>query len=437
MMGNVLIIDDDEMLCSMLASSVRSMGHEVSFALTIREGLSKASGEIVDVVLLDVHMPDGHGLDALVAIRQLPSPPEVIVMTGAGDAEDASTAIRNGAWDYIEKPSSLNVINSALDRALQHRQVKYLRKPTALDRMGIVGNSAPMIACLDLLAQAAGSEANVLIRGETGTGKELFAWAIHKNSNRAEKNFVVVDCAALHETLAESALFGHEKGAFTGADKAHEGLVSQADEGTLFLDEAGELSPSLQKVFLRVLQEHSYRPLGAKKEKKSNFRLIVATNRHLGHMVKTGNFREDLLFRFESIVIKLPPLRERPEDIEELVRHHMARLCQRYGTEMKSYSPEFIEALLHCQWPGNVRELLSVVDGAFAVSRDEPVLFAHHLPNRIRIERAQGRLVKGIIKPGHLDISNESPVNTAPIPASLKDVRSAAINDAEKQYLKN
>src|SRR5574340_806626 len=331
MMGNVLIIDDDEMLCSMLASSVRSMGHEVSFALTIREGLSKASGEIVDVVLLDVHMPDGHGLDALVAIRQLPSPPEVIVMTGDGDAGDAGTAITNGAWDYIEKPSSLNVITSVLTRALQHRQVKKARKPVVPDRMGIIGDSVAIRDCLDLLAQAAASDANVLITGETGTGKELFAWAIHKNSERAEKNFVVVDCAALQETLAESALFGHEKGAFTGADKAHDGLISQADGGTLFLDEAGELSLSLQKVFLRVLQEHCFRPLGAKKEIKSNFRLVVATNRDLDKMVEAADFRGDLLFRLRALTIKLPPLRERPGDIEDLVRHHVAGLCRRYG----------------------------------------------------------------------------------------------------------
>ncbi len=434
-MGNVLIIDDDEMLCGMLSSAVRSMGHDVSFAITLRDGLEKASRDTFDVVLLDVCMPDGDGLDALLKIRQAPSRPEVIVMTGSGDVEDAGTAITNGAWDYIEKPSSLNLIISALNRVLEHRQVEKARTPTIPNRMGIIGNSASVRSCLDLLAQAADSEANVLITGETGTGKELFAWAIHKNSKRASKNFVVVDCAALHETLAESALFGHKKGAFTGADRAHEGLISQADGGTLFLDEAGELSLSLQKVFLRVLQEHCFRPLGAKKEIKSNFRLVVATNRDLDQMVNAGTFREDLLFRLRAFTVLLPPLRERREDIEELVRHQLDKLSKRYGTGTRSFSPDFLEALSFYDWPGNVRELFAVVESALAVAREEPTLCAHHLPKRIRIGLAQGLLGKR--KEDSTIVTGPPAAGEASLLPLLKDVRASAINDAEEQYLKN
>ena len=435
-MANVLIIDDDDMLCGMLSKAVQSMGHDTACAYTIRDGLAKVSGGMFDVVLLDVHMPDGDGLDALVKVRHMPFPPEVIVMTGAGDADDAGAAIKNGAWDYIEKPSSLDVITAVIDRALQHRQVKKARKPVVTDRMGIVGNSAPIRVCLDLVAQAAESESNVFITGETGTGKELFAWAIHKNSRRAEKNFVVVDCAALHETLSESALFGHHKGAFTGADKAHEGLISQADGGTLFLDEVGELSLPLQKVFLRVLQEHSFRPLGAKKEVKSNFRLVVATNRDLEQMVNAGNFREDLFYRLRSLAIKLPPLRERSEDIEELAGHHIAMLCKRYGTGIKSFATDFLEALTYYEWPGNVRELYSTIERALAVAGEEAILCAHHLPERIRIGRAQGLLGKGKEKSATTPTEKTSESTPAKLPP-LKTARVAAANDAEEQYLKN
>ncbi len=435
-MGNILIIDDDETLCGMLSTAVRSRGYDASCAFTIRDGLAKVSGGTFDIVLLDVRMPDGDGLDALVKIRQAPSLPEVIVMTGAGDADDADTAIKSGAWDYIEKPSSLDVIIAVLDRAIHHRQVKKARKPVIADRMGIVGNSAPIRACLDLVAQAAESESNVFITGETGTGKELFAWAIHKNSRRAEKNFVVVDCAALHETLSESALFGHQKGAFTGADKAHEGLISQADGGTLFLDEVGELTLPLQKVFLRVLQEHSFRPLGAKKELKSNFRLVVATNRDLDRMVKAGSFREDLFYRLKSLPIKLPPLRERTEDMEGLVRHHIALLCKRYGMGTKGLAADFLEALAYYEWPGNVRELFSTIERALAAAREEAILFAHHLPGRIRIGRAQGVLRKGKGKSATATPADKTSESNPPNPPTLKEARAAAANNAEEGYLK-
>ena len=215
----------------------------------------------------------------------------------------------------------------------------------ALKTEGIVGASPRLGACLDTLAQAAGSDANVLITGETGTGKELFAWAIHKNSSRAGRSFVVVDCAALPETLVESTLFGHLRGAFTGADKPRDGLIKQADGGTLFLDEIGELSPSIQKAFLRVLQEKRFRPVGGGQEVSSDFRLIAATNRRLDDMARSGAFREDLLFRIRTLVLELPPLRDTKEDLRDLVVHYVVKFCEQYGVPMKSFSPEFHEVL--------------------------------------------------------------------------------------------
>ena len=240
-MARVLIVDDDELICEMLSLMVEDMGHSPSFALTLKTGYEKAALETFDVVFLDIRMPDGNGLDLLPRIRELPSHPEVIIITGLGDPDGAELAIKNGAWDYIEKSSSTKEMSLPFVRALQYREEKNARKPlAALKLNGIIGNSIKMKMCLDLLAQAAHSEASVLLTGETGTGKEVFARAIHDNSIREKESFVVVDCTALPETLVESVLFGHERGAFTGADKAQDGLVKQAHGGSLFLDEVGE-----------------------------------------------------------------------------------------------------------------------------------------------------------------------------------------------------
>jgi len=243
-MAIILIIDDDHLMCETMTRMVRRLGHETLAAETLAEGLALAAAHECDVVFLDVRLPDGNGLDALPKIDALTCHPEVIIMTGFGDPNGAELAIKSGAWDYIEKSSSVKEITLSLERALQYRQQKTAvaqsRTVAALKRSQIIGNSPRLNACLDLVAQAAGSDVNVFITGETGTGKELFARAVHENSQRARGNFVVVDCTALPETLVESLLFGHEKGSFTGADKARDGLVRQAHCGTLFLDELGE-----------------------------------------------------------------------------------------------------------------------------------------------------------------------------------------------------
>jgi two-component system, NtrC family, response regulator len=394
-MANVLIIDDDELICEMLSLMVEDMGHAPSYCLTIEEGFRRASSEEYDVIFLDIRMPDGNGLDLLPKIHELPSQPEVIIITGLGDPDGAEIAIKNGAWDYIEKSSSTKEMALPFTRALQYRQEKTAKKsPAALKLGGIIGGSASMHACLDLLAQAAYSEANVLIIGETGTGKEVFARAIHDNSRRVENNFVVVDCTALPETLVESVLFGHEKGAFTGADRPQDGLVKQAHGGTLFLDEIGELPLVIQKSFLRVLQEHCFRPVGSKHELTSNFRLLAATNRNLDAMVQEGTFRSDLLFRLRTLTIELPPLTSRKEDIKELAMYHMARVCERYQIGTKGFSPEFLDALMAYEWPGNVRELVNAIERSIAGAYSSPTLFPKHLPLDIRVKVARSAIKK-------------------------------------------
>lgn len=430
-MAKILIIDDEPLLCNLLSQKLSTMSHEVTCAHTLQEGLLKTAGGSYDVVYLDVRLPDGNGLDGIKRIRGSHSTPEVIIMTGMGDPDGAELAIKNGAWDYIEKPSSISNMILPMVRALQYREITLSIKPdVVLKREGIVGNSPKMKVCFNQIAQAAGSDASVLIQGETGTGKELVAWAIHSNSARANKNFVVVDCASLTETLVESMLFGHTKGAYTGADSAHDGLIRQADGGTLFLDEIGELPASIQKSFLRVLQEHRFRPLGASQESGSNFRLVAATNRNLDKMAQASQFRSDLLYRVRSFQIDIPPLRERPEDIAELAFYHISQICDRYRLDIKGISPELLEMFTAYPWPGNVRELVNTLERIVAVAGGESMLIPKHLPENVRIQVARALLSKG---PAPLPEHSGAGVKCLKWDAFRKE----SIANTDRQYLQN
>ena len=429
-MANVLIVDDEKMVCDAVVVVGKSMGHEVACASTLEEGLKKAGSVMFDVVFLDIHLPDGDGLKALPKIGEMPSGPEVIIITGKGDPEGAELAIKNGAWDYIEKPLSVDGITLPILRALQYRAEKSTQKPaTVLKRDPIVGRSPLIRRSLDTVAQAANTATNVLISGETGTGKELFARAIHENSDCASKSFVVVDCAALPETLVESILFGHEKGAFTGADRARDGLIKQAHQGTLFLDEVGELPLSVQGAFLRVLEQRRFRPVGGKHELECDFRLIAASNRDLDKMVQEGEFRNDLLFRLRSIVIDLPPLRERREDIKDIALYYMNRFCDRYGVGTKGFSPEFVDFLVAYSWPGNVRELVHTVEMALSTAGNDATLFPVHLPNRIRIELARALAGNG----KEIHAGSDRSTTPAKDPPDLKGLLGAT----ERRYLED
>lgn len=411
-------------MCDMLSDMVESMGYHASCATTLREGLAMISSGPVDVVFLDIRMPDGSGLDTLPRIKALPSSPEVIIITGMGDPDGAEIAIKNGAWDYIQKSSSIKEMTLPFMRALQYREEKRTRRPLAAFKAeGMVGNCAAIRKCLDIMAEAAQSDASVLIVGETGTGKEVCARAIHDNGPMAARNFVVVDCASLPDTLVESVLFGHEKGAFTGADKSQEGLIRQAHGGTLFLDEIGELPFGLQKTFLRVLQERRFRPVGGKWEVESNFRLVAATNRDLGKLAAEGYFRTDLLFRLTAFTIELPPLRERRDDIRDLAVYFMMKTCERYAIGTKGFSPEFLEALLAYEWPGNVRELINAMERVIASAKYEPTLYPNHLPTEIRAKIARSSVLR--------ELGGTDPLNT-PL-ATLEEYRDIA----ERRYLQD
>ncbi|RJP47091.1 MAG: sigma-54-dependent Fis family transcriptional regulator [Desulfobacteraceae bacterium] len=432
-MAAILIIDDEASIGNLLSRFIKKEGHDVVYAATLAQGLDHVETGVFDVVFLDVHLPDGNGLESLPLITAAPSSPEVIIITGEGDPDGAELAIKSGAWTYILKPPSLNNILLQLNRALQYRKEKANSKPpVALKRERIIGRSPQLAACLDMVAQVASVDVPVMITGETGTGKDLFARAIHDNSARAGKQFVVVDCASIPETLVGSMLFGHEKGAFTGAQKERAGLILEAHGGTLFLDEIGELPATLQKDFLRVLQEFRFRPLGSNREIKSNFRLIAATNRDLKKMADAGQFRTDLLFRIRTFCIDLPPLRDRSLDIRDLVVHCMNLFCEREGIETKGFSPDFFEMLAAYDWPGNVRELYHTLEQVLTIARFEPTLYPRHLPNDIRTRHARAAVGEKMAIDRKNPKTGDDDTLTFP---TIQQVRDQALAKTETQYL--
>ena len=434
-MAKILIIDDDPDICEMLVDLVRRMEHEAIFHVSFQAGMEAVANHSFDVVLLDVRLPDGDGLGMIPFIRTSPSRPEVIILTGYGDPEGAEIAIKSGAWDYIQKTDTTKKISLALHRVIQYRQgIRQAIKTTvALKLDGIVGLGHPMQQCFDLMAQSAVSSVNVLLSGETGTGKEVFARAIHQNSARAAENFVTVDCTTLPENLIESLLFGHRKGAYTGATQDHDGLIAQAHNGTLFLDEVGEMPLSIQKTFLRVLQERKYRRIGGRREQVSDFRLIAATHRNLDVLVENGAFRKDLLYRLRGLDIVLPALRDRKKDIIPLCIHHNASICEKRDLNTKGFSPDFFEILCQYQWPGNIRELISTLEIAISAAHYEPTLFSRHIPEPIRIQTAKAEI--GRRQQDDNATGPVAPTYETRLPP-IKAYRKEALDKADRLYLR-
>jgi two-component system NtrC family response regulator len=431
--AKILVVDDDELIRELLADAVGRRGHTALCTGSLAEARRILAVEEPDLVYMDVRLPDGSGINALEEIRASKSSPEVIIITGQGDPDGAELALRCGAWDYIEKPTSVDRMILPLVRALAYREEKQRRNaPTLAAGSGIVGTSPKMAACLARAAMAAASRVDVFISGETGTGKEVFAQAIHQSSPRAANRFVVVDCTTLPGNLAESELFGHERGSFTGADRRQIGLISQADGGTLFLDEVGELPLPLQAKFLRVLQERRFRPLGGETEIKSDFRLVAATNRDLSAMVRRGEFRDDLLYRLRTFRIELPPLREREGDIRALVAAHLVKAAERFGGAVREASSEYMEMLEAHDWPGNVRELLQTVDMSLVSAHGDQVLLPQHLPMDLRV-RLMRRSVAGRAESGH-ESALGTPGKGLLAPRPWREHRAELLDKAEREY---
>ncbi len=426
-MARLLIIDDDKALCEALTELARSKGLAPQCAFGPAEGRRMAHASDCDVVLLDLDFPDGNGLDILPDLLKAPSGPEVIIMTGTGGVRGAELAYKHGAWDYVLKPFQFDEVFLPISRALQYRREKNRDvPPKLLKRNAILGGSPELEQCLELVAAASATDTSVLISGETGTGKDLFAHAIHANSRRSNRPFIAVDCAALPGSLVEGTLFGHEKGAFTGAERRREGLIREADGGVLFLDEIGELPLAVQATFLRTLQERRLRPIGGKTEVPVDFRLVSATNRDLDEMVETGQFRRDLLFRIRTIEIAIPPLRRRPGDVRVIAMGKIDDLCRRHELPAKGASPEFMEILEAHPWPGNVRELVNVLEYALALAPRDAILYPKHLPSDYRLVKLKADAARQEPEPESGRRPAEDPFPTLP---EYKD-------RAEREYLR-
>lgn len=428
-MAKILVVDDDLLLCDMVEMKLSKLGLSSRAVLNLSEAYKAIREEPYDIVLLDVNLPDGNGIEALQDFKQSVSHPEVIIITGIGDPKGAELALVTGAWDYIAKPISTRDLELQVKRALDYRKEKAsTRKVTLLERAEIIGDDPAIKSCLEKVAISAMAEQSVLITGQTGTGKELFARAIHVNSHRAQGPFVVLDCAAFPEQLVESVLFGHQKGSFTGADTSREGLLLQADRGTLFMDEVGELPLEMQKSFLRVLQEKTFRPIGGHREVKSDFRVIAATNRDLESMVDKGSFREDLLFRLAASTIHLPSLKERESDIESLAFHYMRTTCKLYSVPIKGISEQFLQILRQYSWPGNIRELVNSIEYAVTNSQNQGVLLPIHLPVKLRVMVTKNKLEQMGTAPRSGELLKSNGLASMP---TLKE----SLEETEKKYI--
>jgi DNA-binding NtrC family response regulator len=384
--ANILLVDDDSAFRHVLGGELQRLGYATSAAGTGEEAVRRVAECEPDIVLLDLRLPHMNGLEALKAIHEKAPAVEVIMLTGHGSIDTAIEAIRLGAFDYVVKPCPLDEIEIRIQRAMERRSLK--RRATLLERGltppdlagGFVGDSPEFRQLLHLIERVAPSDSTVLITGETGSGKERVAKMIHARSPRAARPFVVVECAALQESLLQSELFGHERGAFTGADRAKPGLFEVASGGTIFLDEIGEVSPATQTKLLRVLDTSTFRHVGGTAEIRVDVRVLAATNRDMASMVRQGHFREDLFYRLSTIRIELPPLRRRGADIELLARHFVAMFNERFGCG-KRLGDGALAALRRHPWPGNVRELLHAVEAAMVVCEGDEIL-PEHLPIR-------------------------------------------------------
>lgn len=388
-MSSLLVVDDEQAICWGLERLGRSLGYEVTTASSAEAALELTMARRPDVIVLDVRLPGMDGLSAMQHLRARVGDVPIIVITAYGDLETAVKAVRLGAFDYVTKPFNLDQVRQVVMRAARREPHSSAMRagPVAVD--GIIGRTPIMQATFNRIALAAAAESYVLLLGESGTGKEMAARAIHRYSRRGEGPFVAVNVAALSPALAESELFGHERGAFTGADRSHLGLLVQADGGTLFLDEVAEIPLPIQVKLLRALEAGEVQPVGATRPVPTNFRVIAATHQDLLKKITEGSFRHDLFFRLAAFQITLPPLRERRDDIPELVQHFIARLRSELPEERTFVTRAALTELQQRPWFGNVRELRNVIEHALIVARGGMIL-PEHLTPPISAELIQG-----------------------------------------------
>ncbi len=391
MSRTILIVEDESTLSHFLRESLLEEGYEVVAAGTGREGLEAVGQREIDLVLLDLKLPDVEGMEVLRAIRAGDAELPVIMMTGYGSVGSAVEAMRLKVYDYLEKPPDLDDLKLTIARALESRALREelarLRGRGDGDRPWVIGDSPAMREIERLVARLAASKASVLIQGESGTGKEVIARALYRQSDRADGPFVAINCAAIPDTLLESELFGHERGAFTDAKRQKKGLLETADGGTLFLDEIGSMRPDLQAKLLRVLETESFRRVGGERDIQVDIRVVSASNRDLRAAMDSGEFREDLYYRLKVVAIEVPPLRDRPGDVDPMVLTFLAEYAEAMGKNVTGVSEEAMELLRRYDWPGNVRELRNVMERAVILCDGDEIQPAH-LPGEIVTDRA-------------------------------------------------
>lgn len=375
--NTILVVDDDQAHRTMLRTLLSGWGYKIVEADDGQVAIEKVHEQAFDMILMDIRMLKVSGLEALDGIKTYNPAIPIIIMTAYSSVETAVEALKKGAYDYLTKPLDFDELRLAMERAMDHSQLKeenrLLRETLGsnFDRQNIIGRSTAMVKLLETVAQVAPSEATVLITGDSGTGKELIAGAIHFNSPRKDGSFVKVNCAAITETLLESELFGHEKGAFTGAHRLKEGRFRQADGGSLFLDEVSEMSLGMQVKLLRALQEREITRVGGEEVIKVDVRVIAATNKDLIQEIESERFREDLYYRLNVVTLNVPLLRERKEDIPLLAQHFLSTFAEKNRKQIKGFTPQAMDQLLKYDWPGNVRELMNAVERAVVLSRAE------------------------------------------------------------------
>jgi len=431
-MGRILVVDDEPNMRRILASNLRLDKHQVTEAVGVEEARRSLATNDFDAVFTDQRMPDGDGLEVLAATREADPTVAVVFLTAVASIELAVESMRQGAFDFLTKPFQPEVIRATARRACENtnlRRENVLLKDTVVRLEGtseIYGESPAMLDVREKIARVAATNATVLITGETGTGKELVARAIHRNSARANKPFIALNCAAFTETLLESELFGHEKGAFTGADRPRQGLFEAAHEGTLFLDEAGEMSPAAQAKLLRVLVDGQVLRVGSTKARIVEVRVLVATHRDLQQRVKEGSFREDLYYRLAVVPIHIPPLRERREDIPGICELLSRQVAAELGMRVRTIRPDTIQHLQDYSFPGNIRELRNLIERAYILSSAEELG-----PESFPVARPTESVPAQDLKPGNGKVS--LPVAPNQLPPSFD--LSAFLDATEKELI--
>ncbi|QGN36042.1 sigma-54-dependent response regulator transcription factor ZraR [Klebsiella oxytoca] len=369
---DILVVDDDISHCTILQALLRGWGYRVVLAHNGVQALEQVREKVFDLVLCDIRMAEMDGIETLKEIKTLNPSIPVLIMTAYSSVDTAVEALKSGALDYLIKPLDFDKLQQTLSGALAHTRLNEpLTAGSPANQFGMVGDSPAMRALLNNIALVAPSDATVLIHGESGTGKELVARALHASSARSRRPLVTLNCAALNESLLESELFGHEKGAFTGADKRREGRFVEADGGTLFLDEIGDISPLMQVRLLRAIQEREVQRVGSNQTLSVDVRLIAATHRDLAEEVSAGRFRQDLYYRLNVVTIDMPPLRQRRKDIPQLARYFLQRYAERNRKAVQGFTPQAMDLLIHYAWPGNIRELENAVERAVVLLTGE------------------------------------------------------------------